>query len=425
MNWDPDVLVVGGGAAGVAAAVASARGGAQTLLVERFGSLGGTLTQVSLGSLCGYFAVTSDVIRPIVGGVAQEVVDRLGQIGGVGSPQRWLETASLPYDIFPMRLVLDRIVQETTGLTVLLHAQTGPVTLAEDGTVATVALRHQGGDAQIQPQQIIDCSGDGDIAAAAGCDFEFDAQASQSATAMFRLGGVDSERVQRLSRAELHAALATAREAGHELPRTAGGIFTFHAGMVHLNLTKLDPFDPFDPVALTHAEMVGREQVSTYLSALREHVPGFSQAYVVDVGAMVGIRESRRIKGRDTLDAEYVRALGRHSDSIGCCAWPIEVHPAGQESTWEWIPNGGYYQIPFGTMVPRGPANLLVAGRCISATTEAHASVRVAAQCFAMGEAAGAAAALACRADVPVAEVEVAPVQEVLRGNGAFLGEVA
>ena len=420
----PDVLVVGGGPAGIGASVAAARAGASTLLVERYGSLGGALTSVSLGSLCGYFAVRDGEVLPLVGGIAEEVVRRLHRMDGVATPLQWLRTASLPYDLFTMRLVLDDFL-ETQNLDVLMHAFASDVETYASGEVQRVRLVHKGGETWIRPRQVIDCSGDADIAAAADLDFDLDLDELQSATTMFRLGGVDTDSAANVTREQLHQHLGAAREAGRVLPRTAGGMYSVRQGVMHVNITKIpQPFNPLSPSDLTRAEATGRAQVAEYLQAFRQFVPGFERAFVLDAGHTLGVRESRRVRGVTVVTERHIESAGRCADVIACSAWPIEDHVPGGEAQWSWLTPGDYYQIPFGCMVPQGSRNILVAGRCVSANHRAQASLRVAAQCFAMGEAAGIAAAQLCtnRGGRSVADIDVTKVQQTLFDEGAFLG---
>lgn len=423
----PDVLIVGGGTAGVAAAVAAARSGAETLLVERYGSLGGTLTSVSLGSLCGYFTIRDDDVFPVVGGIANEIVERLQRLDGVAPPLRWLRTASLPYDLYTMRLVMDDIVS-AEDIQVLLHAYASDFTTGADGQCDAVRLVHKGGETWVHPRIVVDCSGDADVVAASGLAFDMSLSEMQSATTMFRLGGVDTDLMSQVDRAQLHRLLGSARDSGLDLPRTAGGMYTVRPGVVHVNITKIpSPFDPLSPSALTRAEMLGRRQVMDYVNAFKTYVPGFANAFVLDTGHTLGIRESRRIRGKATVTEDYVKSAGRCEDAIACSAWPVEDHKPGGEADWGWLEPGEFYQIPFGCMVPERSTNVLVAGRSISATHRAQASLRVAAQCFAMGEAAGMAAAQACATterEVSVTNIDVPALQRRLVDSGAFLGPV-
>ncbi|SPA57032.1 FAD-dependent oxidoreductase [Cupriavidus taiwanensis] len=419
-----DICVVGGGAAGVAAAIAAARTGAKVLLLEREGFLGGTLTSVSLGSICGLYAVTDTEIQQIVGGFCNEVIERLRSLDGLGETTRWLETASLPYDLFAMKVALDQLVQEAK-VEVLFHALVVGVAM-KARELDAVLIETKEGRLAIRAKSFVDCSGDADLVNFAGAPFEISEGDLQFPTTMVRFGGVDTDSLARLSRPALRERLERAVADGYDLPRTAGGIFAERPGLAHLNITKVavdgkSP-NPFDLSVMSRAEIAGRQQVCTYLKAFRKYVPGFESAFVMDTGAVIGIRESRRTVGSYVLTDKDVLEGARFDDAIGCCAWPMEDHAAGRATKWIWLPPGTYFQIPLRSLLLEGFDNLMVAGRCASATHGAQASIRVTAQCFAMGEAAGHTAATAAARGISVHRVPASDIQHVLENNGAFLG---
>lgn len=425
VRYEADVCVVGGGAAGVAAAVAAARAGARVILVERQGYLGGTLTTVSLGSICGLYAVTEQRIRKIVGGFADRVMGRLEALGSAAEPVRWLKTASLPYDLFSMKVALDQLIEDA-GVSVLLHSLVVGVAQKE-GALTHVILEDKSGRWAIGARQFIDCSGDADLVHWSGADYEFDLGSLQQPTAMFRFGGVDPRLAAEMDREGLRRNLESAVDAGWHLPRTAGGVFMEKPGLAHLNITKIaidgHAPDPFDTLQMTQAERIGRAQVLMYRDVFRKYVPGFEQAFILDSGSILGIRESRRLRGEYMLSDGDIRTAARFDDAIACCAWPMEDHSAGRSTKWVWLEGGTYYQIPYRCLLPVGIDNLLVAGRCASATHDAQASMRVTAQCFAMGEAAGLAAAISVETATAPRHIDVNNLRTRLLAEGAFLGE--
>lgn len=421
-----DVCVVGGGAAGVAAAISAARAGARVVLLEREGFLGGTLTSVSLGSICGLYAVTESQVTQIVSGFCDEVIERLRWLDGLGTPTRWLETASLPYDLFAMKVALDQLIQEAK-VEVLFHAMVVGVA-TRDREVDAVLIETKEGRLAIRAKAFIDCSGDADLVSFAGAPCEISEGDLQFPTTMVRFGGVDTDALATLSRPALRERLEQAVADGYELPRTAGGVFAERPGLAHLNITKVavdgkSP-NPFDLSVMSRAEMAGREQVCTYLKAFRNYVPGFAYAFVMDTGAVIGIRESRRTVGSYVLTDRDVLEGARFDDVIACCAWPMEDHAAGRATKWIWLPPGTYFQIPLRSLLLEDFDNLMVAGRCASATHGAQASIRVTAQCFAMGEAAGLTVAAAVDRETSVHRVPATDVQQMLEKNGAFLGDL-
>ncbi len=424
---EPDVLVVGGGPAGLAAACAASRAGARTLLVESYGCLGGTLTIVTLGGLCGIHAVVDDNrLGRVVGGLCLELEERLARVDALRAPARHGRIVGVPYDSVRLKGVADEMA-EAHGVAVMLH--TNAVAVAKEGSrVTAVIVENKGGRGAIAARVVVDCSGDGDVAARAGAGFEIgrDGQ-TQYGSAMFRLGGVDAVRAGQLTRAEIRECLERAVADGYALPRTATGVHLNPIeGVAHLNVTKLgrpdgSPFDLVDPGDLADAEREGRRQVRLYEEVFRKYVPGFANARVVDIGARVGVRETRLVRGDAVLAEAQVRGCAKPADRIACSSWPLEEHGRGRATAWEFLPDGEWYGIPWGCLVVKGLDNLLVAGRNLSAEHAAQASVRVAGPCLALGEAAGTGAAMALAHGGDVRAVATVGIQAALEGNGAIL----
>ncbi|MGE8686212.1 MAG: FAD-dependent oxidoreductase [Achromobacter sp.] len=423
---EPDVLVAGGGVAGIAAAAAAARSGAKVLLLERWGFLGGTVSAVTLGGFCGIWAVTPDDLIPVVDGLFGQMVDRLRKRDAVTGARRWSLAASLPYDPTSVRLVADEMMA-AYGVEVLFHTWVADVAV-EDGRVGTVFVENKGGRFAVRPRMVIDCTGDGDIAARAGAPFELGSGGiTQFGSSMFRMAPVDVETFCKLSRDDVSARMAEIVAGGTPLPRTMVALYPNPIeGVVHLNATRVaredgEPFDLTDPMQLSEAEREGRRQAYLYESVLREHMPGFSRARIVDIGAQIGIRETRLVKGDHVLTAEEVLGGAKPDDGIACNAWPVEVHAQGLKTVWKFLEPGEYCRIPYRCLTPRALHNVLVAGRCVSSTHEAQASIRVSAPSMAMGEAAGMAAAMALEAKCDSRAIHVGVLQEALRREGAIL----
>lgn len=391
-----DVAVIGGGAAGIAAAVSAARTGASVLLLEKNSFLGGTMTAATLGGICGLFSVVDGEPIQMVFGFAEEIRQRLMAVGGTTGPYKWLQTASLPYDVTILKAIFDDVTS-CRGLEVLFCANLTDVA-TENGRIDAVVLRSRGTSFAVRAKVFVDCSGDAELCCLAGGQYEFDAAHLQFPSTMFRMAGVDTSRTRTTTRDELRFNLERAVKDGFDLPRTTGGIYSVHDGIVHLNITKIGlngrPPNPFDPVEMSAAEREGRKQAQLYLEAFRRYVPGYERAFIVDIGAELGIRESRRIRGKYTVTGEDVLSERRFEDAIAVNCWPVEDHGAGPTTNWQWLSPGGYSQIPFRSLLPEGLRNVVVAGRCISATRQAQASLRVTANCFSMGHAAGIAAAV-------------------------------
>ncbi|WP_422033271.1 FAD-dependent oxidoreductase [Roseovarius sp.] len=421
-----DVLVVGGGSAGIAAAVAAARTGARVMLVERMGFLGGTLTAVTLGSICGLYGLDGGRVQRLVRGLADEIIERLRARGGAAAPKVWLQTASLPYHPEPMKRVADDMLREA-GVAVRFHSLAVEV-LKRDGRVNGAVFESIDGRWAVEAGVVVDASGDGQIAALAGAEWACDVEDLQFPTTMIRFGGVDTRKVEETDRAALHGYLEAAVAAGFDLPRTAGGIFAFNEAVVHLNITRIEQDgrapNPLDVAEMSAAEANGRRMAELYLEAFRAHVQGYRDAWLLDTGTQIGVRESRRVTGDHMLTEEEVLGGARFADAIGACAWPVEEHGADRATRWVWLPDGSYYQIPWRCLLPRGIDGLVMAGRCVSATHVAQASLRVAGTCFAMGEAAGIGAALATeRHGGDLRALDVQALRAELAERGAYLGD--
>lgn len=401
--WEGDVVVAGGGSAGCAAAVAAVRSGASCLLVESAGFLGGTGAAV-LDTFYGFYA-PGPVSRRVVGGVGWEVCERLFEAGAAFErPNTYGAGTGVTYEPEELKLVWDALVPDA-----LLHARVCDFVPGTGVVVETVAGRFL-----VKAQVVIDATGDAEVAWRAGATLERPGMRLQPMTATFRLGGVD---LSATSTAELHALMADA-----DLPRREGSVHrTVHDGIVHTNLTRVTGLDPTDPVQLAQAERVGRRQVRDYVAFLRAKVPGYDSAVLLSTSVRIGVRESRRLVGRYVLTSDDVLAGKDFPDTIARCGAPIEDHASGDATRWEYVHDFGTYGIPYRCLLPVEVGGLIVAGRSLSATHDAHASARSMGQCMAMGQAAGTAAALAVQAGVEPAAVDVELLRTRLREGGALL----
>jgi hypothetical protein len=418
--YDCDVLVVGGGSAGCSAAVAAAEQGAKVLLVERYGFLGGTGAMV-LDTFYGFYTPGA-VERKVVGGVPDRVIEGLERRGMVlKRPNTYGAGAGLTYDPDTLKLVWDELMAEA-GVRVLHHVVF--VDVLRDGARVTGAVcATKQGLRAVRAGAVVDASGDADVAARAGAPFE-DAGAdgtAQSLTATFRMIDVDVAAARAFPKGELWARMAEAADSGaYDLPRREGSAHvTPFPHVMHTNMTRVAGVDATDPEGLSRAEREGRAQAFEYARFLRDRVPGYERAHLSGLSVQIGVRESRRIRGAYWLTRDDVLGAAKFPDAIARCGAPIEEHHAGGDTRWEYVPDGGTYDIPYRCLLPSEVEGLVVAGRCLSASHDAHASVRSIGQCMAMGQAAGVAAAIARNGDLR--GVDIGDLRQRLVRLGALL----
>jgi hypothetical protein len=428
---DVDVCVVGAGSAGSTAAIAAARGGASVLLVDRLPFLGGTSTAV-LDTFYGFYTPGSKA-RKVVGGIPDDVVAGLRDLGPViERPNTYGAGTGVTYLAEHLKVVWEDLVTRA-GARVLLHTLLQGVQTA-DGRVNSVLLATRGGPGRVEARVFVDASGDADLCAFGGFGFETagDLDPAQTLTTTFRMANVDMERRRTISKARFHELMAEAADtADYDLPRREGSDhITPIDGVTATIMTRLDSYrrdaegrivNATDPWFLTAAEMAGRRQALEYVRFLRDRVPGYERASLVALGTQIGVRETRRVYGDYRLTRDDVLSARAFEDAIGLCGAPIEDHHGGTDTVWEYLPDGAAVGIPYRSLVVRDAANVLVAGRCFSATHDAHASVRSMAQCMAMGQAAGTAAAQAIETRRDPRDIDVAGLRDRLRGAGAVL----
>ena len=420
----PDVLVCGGGLAGIGAAVAAARQGARTLLVERNGFAGGFFTAVIGSAFDGF--VDERTGAPVVGGIVFEMLERMGVIQpGQGPHLRYNVNGDLSFvEMHPERVIprcdperfkraADAILLEA-GVTVLYHTQVADV-LTTAGHIDAVLVSNKAGLVAIKPKVVIDCTGDGDVAAWAGAPYE-KAEALQPMSLHFRVAYLEPSFELRRRCA---AVLLEAHQRG-ELGLYAGPYpATFSGRDVYFNATRT-PGDNTDPADWTRAEIQGRRDAWQMFELWQAALPEFADAYFMTSGPVAGARESRRIVGDYVLTGADVRLGRRHDDVVVLGAWRLDRHPPDKPGYHDipWTPP---YDIPYRTLLPQGVENLLVAGRCHSATSEALASSRVTATAMGMGQAAGLAAAATVATGLSPRQLNVQHLQDQIIGAGGIL----
>lgn len=406
-----DVLVVGGGTSGCSAAVAAGRRGARVLLVERYGFLGGTATAAMVGCFCGVYTCAPDSSHQLlVGGIPHEAMRRLEAVGG---GYKYRHRFQVDHEIF--KIVLDQWLVEA-GVELLLHATVVDV-LVSAGAVRGVIVEHKGGREAILAKRVVDASGDGDVAARAGAPFEVgdDQGRLQAPTMVFYMGNVDVERAMQVPETEIRRRLMEAAENGEFNVSRYSGSFspTPQPGKVHVNMSRTPGVDGTDPWSLTKGTLEGHRQVDIFARFLVKHIEGFESARVDAIAPQLGVRETRRIMGEYLLTRDDVLSARKFPDAICRSSWPIEDHSQGTETIRLHLAGDDFYQVPYGCLVPLDIDDLLLAGRCVSATHDGQASVRVMGPGMAMGEAAGTAAVLSLAASCPPRRL----TPDVLRGN--------
>ncbi len=444
-----DVIVCGGGLSGVCAATAAARSGASVLLVERDGCLGGTMTNALVGPMMTFHSPAGQV----VGGLAQEVVDRLMALdaspGHVPDTSDYCPTIT-PFDAEALKLVCQRMVKEAGGR-ILYHSLVTGAT-RQGPELTGIQVTHKAGTEALRAARVIDATGDADVAWLAGAPFEFGRPEDgrvQPVSLMFKLMNVDSEALRAYTashpgEADLSEKQALAymaqplnKNAGFReklkkyidagrIPLQREGILffnTIYEDEVIVNTSRIAGVDPLDPWALSEAENLGREQVAALCEFFRNEIPGFARSRLVAVGQRLGVRESRRIRGEYVLTGEDILRQCRFPDAIARSSYPVDIHSLvpGEKSDAGFDYHGETYEIPYRCLVPLDVEQLLVAGRCISATREAQGSVRVSPTCMAFGQAAGTAAALSLRQACTPRRVDTDELRRRLREQGALL----
>ena len=426
-----DVVVVGSGSAGSTAAIAAARGGADVLLVEKLPFLGGVSTAV-LDTFYGFYTPGSQSLK-VVGGIADAVVAGLRALGNVVErPNTYGAGTGVTYLAEHLKVVWEDLVV-SAGARVLLHAFVQDATVA-DGRIADLLVATKAGLQRVEAGIVIDASGDADVCHHAGFGYELAGELSpaQTLTTTFRMTNVDVGRRRSIGKEELHRLMAVANESREfDLPRVEGSDHITPIGdMIATVMTRVEHVqersgrlvNATDPDVLTAAEMAGRRQALEYARFLVARVPGYEDASLVALGTQIGVRETRRVYGDYRVTRDDVLSARQFDDQIGLCGAPIEDHHggAGTGTTWEYLPDATAVGIPLASLIVKDSVNTLVAGRCFSATHEAHASIRSMAQCMAMGQAAGTVAAMVV-ASGEVRKVDPAEVRLRLTADGAIL----
>ncbi len=419
-----DVLVVGAGSAGCLTAMAAAASKKhKVLLVERYGFLGGSSTQM-LDTFYGFFT-PSNASKKIVGGLPDTVVNELDKHGEIFlRPNTYGAGTGVNYNPERLKNVWDTLIINA-GIDLLLHTTLIDVNQKGDGNYECI-FWNKSGFWKVEPKRVIDASGDADFCHLAGFEYETAGtlEPAQSMTTTFRMANVDLETYEKEGGKKRLADIMASTT--YPLPRKEGSAHAMNIpnciSTVAVKVAGLNALNIHD---LTKAEIEGRRQSFLFENFFQKEVPGFENAKIIGLSNQIGVRETRRVYGEQRLTKEECMAAKIPQDAILLCGAPIEDHRedenGGSETFWQYIPKGGIYGVPYGTIVPKGSQTVWVVGRCFSATHDAHASCRSMAQTMAMGQSAGMAAIQSLNTEASANQLDINILRDNLYKNNSIL----
>ena len=411
-----DMIVVGGGFAGVAAAIEAAGKGLQVLLVEKYNCLGGAAMNCLVMPFMPYWTIDPNTGKQTVltGNIFAQIITELEKLGGI------LQSKDRTFDEELLKLVLNRLCI-AHGVELLFNTTVVGVQV-ENRALVSIKAWGKSRMLELTADYFVDATGDAELSVLAGCDYQVGRQEDglcQPMTLCFRVAGIDMAKF-RENRKYITPRYREFQEKGLiKNPREDVLLFkTMHDGILHFNTTRIVKLDPTDPVAVTKAELEAREQVFELHNFLKNNIPGFEASYVLSTAMQIGIRESRMIKGEYTLTQEDLKSLARFEDAIAVANYDIDIHnPEGSGTSHYYFGKGEWYEIPYRCLLPVGTTNLLVAGRCISSTHEAQASYRIMPFCSELGQAAGAAVSVAKKSGKALRDIDIKQLQQILRSE--------
>lgn len=423
-KWD--LIVVGAGLTGVAAAVSARRQGMEVLLIEKAGFLGGAPATCLINPFMPYSTKLDGKRLALSQGFFAEIQQMLRELGSYTGANNTIDEGARREEIHEeyIKIAFDRLIKKE-GVQPLFHAYLCGVE-KEDETVKAVKVATKCGVLRFEAKYFIDCTGDADLAVQAGCPFRLGREDGlcQPMTLCFRIGNVDIPVFEK-NRPLMQQLYKQFQEEG-KIKNPRENILVFYTkvdGMLHFNTTRVIKLDPTNPFDVTNAEMIAREQMFEMYYFLRDNVPGFEKSQLLYSAGEIGVRESRMIDGEYVLDQDDLINCVKFEDRIAAGNYDIDIHnPEGTGTSHYYFPNGTWYTIPYRTLLPRKAENLLVAGRCISATHEAQASIRILPIVATLGHAAGVAAGLAYKSGIGVKDIDVKQLQAQLEAEGAFIG---
>jgi hypothetical protein len=431
VSHEVDVVVVGGGPAGIAAAISAAANGANTLLIEQRGFLGGMGTVALVPAFCPF----TDKVKPVIRGLGMKLMERMKQSCNDDYRKKYANTLDwVPIDPEVLKRVYDDASLEN-GVSLLYHTFVFDVILSEDHrNIEGIIIVNKSGRSVVRCRYVVDATGDADIAAKAGVPFQKGGEQGelQSASMCYLLANVDRKKFNRFVKesgdtSQLHQTVEQAMADGvlPEGRKLISGLAWVNDYLVGVNFGHIFGIDGTKAEDLTRGGIEGRRLVERQVQFFRAYVPGFEQAHVVATGEQVGIRETRRILGDYVLTVEDFMQARSFEDDIARNAYYIDIHMATskQNMTFKHLAPGESHGVPYRILLPVGIDNMWVPGRAASSERAVQGSLRVMPNCFAMGEASGMAAALAMKSSVKSREVSVAELQQKLLQNGVWLGE--
>ena len=415
-----DLIVAGGGLSGVAAAVSAAREGLSVLLVEKSGCLGGAISNNLVYPFMPYWtkgkdgdSVTKNYLSQ---GIFKEIKARHDEYVD--------DCKDHEFNSEYLKIVLDDLTSDA-GVEVLFHAVVYEVK-SNNRQISSIEITAKAQKFSVEADFFIDATGDGDLFYLAGCDYQLGRESDslcQPMTTCFRMSGVDldlfTEERPRLQE------LYKEKQAKGEITNPRENILVFFGvgeDVLHFNTTRVIKLNPTDPFDVSKAEVIARKQIHELIVFLKENSGAFVESALISVAVNIGVRESRKLKGVHILTGDELIACTHFEDSIALGNYDIDIHsPTGTGTSHRYFGEGEYYTIPYRSLLPKEYDNLLVAGRCISATHEAQASVRIMPICCCLGEAAGTSVAIAHKTNKNVHTVDVKALQGKLKENGAVL----
>lgn len=408
-----DLIVVGGGFAGTAAAMEAARHGNKVLLVEKYNCLGGAAANALVLPFMTYWTQDpeTDEKQYLTGDLFLEIIEEMKKMNNLDEAGKYFHEEQ-------MKLILNRMCLRY-GVELLFNT-TVIGAKVEEGQIRSLQAWGKSRMLELKAKFFIDATGDAELSVLAGCRYQLGREEDnlcQPMTLNFRVAGVDRARYLEAKPSITPLFNEYQQKGLIKNPRENVLVFrTLHEDVLHFNTTRVVKCDPTDPVQVTRAEIEAREQVYELFDMLKNNIPGFENSYVLSTGMQIGIRESRMVEGEYKLTGDELKSLARFDDAIAVANYDIDIHnPEGTGTSHYYFGKGQWYEIPYRCLIPKDCVNLLVAGRCISSDHEAQASYRIMPFCAELGQAAGAAVSEACHSGKTLRTIDVKKLQQLLR----------